>query len=254
MAELGANGVPPLPRLAVFTDFDGTLVDIAQTPDGIAVPDDVPHMLEDVSRQLDGAFAIVSGRPIGDLDRWLDHVAVAAAGSHGAERRLADGSNQAIPADVTGNVREIAARLEQFVAAHKGLLLEAKPASVALHYRQLPEMAGESLAVMRTILEQVPGFSLIEGKMVIEARPQGTSKGAAILAFMEEAPFRGRTPVFFGDDVTDEDGFAAVQELGGVGIKVGEGDTIARLRIDDVAAARSVIRKLGEDAARQAAA
>jgi trehalose 6-phosphate phosphatase len=254
MAELGAESAPPLPRLAVFTDFDGTLVDLAATPDSIAVPQDVPHMLEDVSRQLDGAFAIVSGRPIGDLDRYLGDLALAAAGSHGAERRLADGSSISISDAVSGDVREISARLEQFVANNKGLLLEAKPASVALHFRQAPQLAGESLAIMRTILEQVTGFTLIEGKMVIEARPQGTSKGTAIMAFMDEAPFRGRTPVFFGDDVTDEEGFAAVQEMGGVGIKVGEGDTIARLRIDDVASARTVIRKLGEDAARQSAA
>ncbi|SFZ83196.1 trehalose 6-phosphate phosphatase [Devosia enhydra] len=252
-ASLPQDAVPPLPRLAIFSDFDGTLVDIAPTPDTISVPSDMAAMLETVSRDLDGAFAIISGRPIHDLDRHLDNVPLAAAGSHGAERRLADGSSIGIPDEVSAEAREIAARLEQFVARHQGLLLEVKPAAVALHYRQAPQLQGESLAAMRTVLEAITGFSIVEGKMVVEARPRDVSKGLAIAAFMQEAPFRGRTPVFFGDDVTDEDGFRAVQELGGVGIKVGPGETVARLRIEDVPSARNVIRKLGEDAARKAA-
>lgn len=252
-ATLDRDALPPLPRLAIFTDFDGTLVDLAATPDSISVPADMGMMLEAVSRDLDGAFAIISGRPIHDLDHHLAHVPLAAAGSHGAERRLADGSSIGIPEEVGADAREIAARLEQFVARHPGLLLEVKPAAVALHYRQAPQLHGESLAAMRTVLEAISGFSIVEGKMVVEARPRDVSKGLAIAAFMQEMPFRGRTPVFFGDDVTDEDGFRAVQELGGVGIKVGPGETVARLRIEDVPSARNVIRKLGEDAARKAA-
>jgi trehalose 6-phosphate phosphatase len=232
LSEYGA--VP----IAIFTDFDGTLVEIADAPDRIHVPGELVHRLTVVSRALGGAFAVVSGRALDDLAGYLpDEIAV--AGGHGTERRRPDGSRLVV-AD-RDQVRMIAAGLEPLVAEHAGLLLEEKPGSVALHFRQAPELEGLCHAAMARVLAQHPSFVGMKGKMVIEARPKGVSKAEAIRAFMQEPPFVGRLPLFFGDDVTDEDGFAAVQELGGVGVKVGTGATRAKRRTENVASALSTI-------------
>jgi trehalose 6-phosphate phosphatase len=229
---------PHAAPLAIFSDFDGTLVEIADAPDRIHVSADLVQRLTIVSRALGGAFAVVSGRALDDLAGYLPD-GIAMAGGHGTERRRPDGSRLLV-AD-RNQVRKIAADLEPLVAGHAGLLLEEKPGSVALHFRQAPELADLCHAAMERVLAQHPSFVGMEGKMVIEARPKGVSKAEAIRAFMEEAPFVGRLPLFFGDDVTDEDGFAAVQELGGVGVKVGTGATRAKRRTENVASTLTAI-------------
>lgn len=239
-----------VPQLAIFTDFDGTLVELAETPDAVEVAESLPHQLERAMRELDSAFAVLTGREIADIDRYLAPLHLPIAGAHGTQRRRADGFVETIdPAALLG-AEEIAQAVEALVQAHPALLLETKQGAVALHYRQAPELADAVRIAMEEAVHSVPDFTLVPGKMVLEARPRGVNKGEALRAFMREEPFLGRTPIFIGDDVTDEDGFIAAQDLGGVGIKLGDGDTAARMRIPNVASVHALIQGLGEIVAR----
>ena len=235
--------------LAVFSDFDGTLVDLAPTPDSIVVPPGLGATLAGLAGRLDRAVAIVSGRPIAELDGYLAPARLPAAGAHGAERRRADGGYEGPPAEIADAVAGIAGALAPLVAGRPGLLLEPKPGAVALHYRQAPELEALCRDAMAAAVAGNPGFTVMAGKMVVEARPAAISKGEAVRRFMAEAPFAGRRPVFIGDDTTDEDGFAAVQQLGGTGVKVGAGDSAAQLRLADTAAVRQLIGDLADAAA-----
>jgi len=233
-------------KFAIFTDFDGTLVDIAETPDGVRVPSTLPVDLTTASRKLDSAFAIVTGRTIADIDKYLSPAVLPVAGTHGAQRRRADGTYEAVSEAAMHDAGTIADRLRPLVDQHPQLILEAKTGAVALHYRQAPDLEVACRQAMEAAIANLPEFDIVAGKMVFEARQKQANKGEAIKAFMCEAPFAGRVPVFVGDDTTDEDGFEAVQSLGGIGIKLGPGDTKARLRLPDVAAARRLILALAE--------
>lgn len=233
-------------RLAVLTDFDGTLVDIAETPDAVKVPAALPELLAHAAADLGSAFAVISGRPIADIDRFLAPGNFAVAGAHGIQRRRADGSMQPVDERLIAGSRRIATRLQPLVDANPLLLLETKDGAVALHYRRVPELGDTCRNAMAEAVAREDAFALVDGKMVIEARPKGISKGTALRAFMLEEPFVGRTPVFIGDDTTDEDAFVAAQELGGVGIKLGAGDTAARMRIANIESVHALIRGLGQ--------
>ena len=237
-------------KLAIFTDFDGTLVEIADTPDGVDVPLSLPQALERAARELDSAFAVLTGREIGDIDKYLSPLILPVAGAHGTQRRRADGTLEGANAATTLAAEEIAHAVEPLLIAHPDLLMEAKEGAVALHYRRAPELETTCRIAMEEAINAVTDFTLIAGKMVFEARPRGVTKGTALRAFMAEEPFLGRTPIFIGDDTTDEDGFIAAQDLGGVGIKLGQGDTAARMRIADVASVHALIQGLGDIAAR----
>jgi trehalose 6-phosphate phosphatase len=213
---------------ALFLDFDGTLVDIAAQPNEVEVPHSLVQTLGALNESLGGAVAVISGRPISQIDDFLRPLQLAAAGVHGAERRSAAGAMTLLSAPVLDVVEQAARRL---AGQHAGLLVETKRGSLALHYRQAPELEALCLSAMQEAVEQSPGVTLLQGKMVVEAKPSGATKGRAIEAFLQEAPFAGRTPLFVGDDITDEVGFAAVQRLGGLGVKVGEGATVAWQRI-----------------------
>lgn len=245
-AQAASGG--PVPRFAIFTDFDGTLVELAETPDGIFVPDELGTQIIEAAQLVDGALAVISGRELADLERYLPN-GIAAAGGHGTERRRADGSRIDADSRLQETAAAIAGRLQGFVEQHEGLLMELKTSSVALHYRQAPELAEACRTAMEEALTAAPDFEILDGKMVIEARAAATGKADAIRAFMQEAPFSGRVPVFLGDDVTDEDGFRAAQEMGGVGIKIGDGQTTARIRTPDVESARAIIIGLARRAA-----
>ncbi len=238
------------PQLAIFTDFDGTLVEIAETPDSVRVPDHLPEQIERAARELDSAFAVITGREIADIDRFLAPLQLPVAGAHGAQRRRADGVLEPTDETAIRSADEIAHAVEPLVMTHPNLILERKEGSVALHFRQEPELGDVVRAAMEEAVNGVTDFTLIPGKMVFEARPAFVGKGAALRAFMQEEPFAGRTPIFIGDDFTDEDAFVAAQELGGVGIKLGEGDTAARMRIANVASVYALIQGLGDIAAR----
>ena len=226
---------PPLPGpgCALFLDFDGTLAEIAPHPQAVKVPASVPAQLAALASVLDGALAVISGRPIAELDHFLAPLQLPAAGVHGAERRGADGLWHRLATPALDGVRP---PLQALCAAHPGLLLEEKSGAIALHYRQAPLLEGQCLAAMVLALQQLPDMALMRGKQVIELKPRAAGKDAAVRAFLAEAPFRERQPWFFGDDVTDEMAFEAVQALGGVAVKVGEGSTQARYRVADPAA------------------
>lgn len=218
--------------VALFLDFDGTLVDLAPTPDGIAVPETLNAALHALGERLEGRLALVSGRAIVDIESHLGPVQLARAGSHGSDCRMADGTNLG---DVPSGLSEdILAEIAQF-AKEKGFAREDKPHGAALHYRSDPTLEGDGLAFANTLAAE-HGLDVKRGKCVIELVGQGANKGSAVEAFMAEAPFKGATPVFIGDDVTDEDGFAAATAAGGFGILVGARESVAKFGLADPAA------------------
>ena len=222
------QSLPPLNRsVALFLDFDGTLVDLAEQPELVHVPATLVPLLTALQGELDGAVAVVSGRRIVDIDTFLAPLELPAAGEHGARRRNAAGKLFEIdPPDLQSVIEAVLPLAEK----HPGLRLERKEAAVALHYRHAPELESLCRETMTDALRELPSLALLHGKFVFEAKPSSVSKGRAIEAFMQEAPFTGRQPVFAGDDVTDEAGFEAVRRLDGLGIKVGLGPTMAQHR------------------------
>jgi trehalose 6-phosphate phosphatase len=167
---------------------------------------------------MEGRVAIISGRPIEDVDRITGGCVACVAGLHGLERRDARGSLDSARAHP--QLDKAVAVVEAFAHTRPDLLVEKKRLAVALHYRQAPEAAAEALAFTRR-LAWATGLKLQEGQMVAELRCPGSDKGDMLDAFMQERPFKGHFPIFVGDDITDEDGFAAAQARDGVGVLVG---------------------------------
>lgn len=210
------------PGWAMFLDVDGTLVDIENHPDTVRAAPSLQHALAAAARSLEGALALVSGRSIASLDRIFAPLRLPAAGLHGLERRDAGGLVH-YPAGYAGRIAAARAELVDFVQSGPGLLLEDKGAALALHYRNAPDLADACVAHMERARRAAGAdFHVQQGKMVLELKPSGQDKGTAIAAFMQERPFAGRTPVFVGDDLTDEDGFRVVNSLGGLSIRVGK--------------------------------
>ncbi|HYI41564.1 MAG TPA: trehalose-phosphatase [Allosphingosinicella sp.] len=228
---------PPLSRLApvaLFLDFDGTLVELADSPGAIAVPARLKPLLDRLSERLDGRLAIVSGRAVDDLRHHLAGSAAVMSGSHGAELHYGDG--RSIPVSAPPGLAAARESIRRFAAGGEGLLVEDKPAGVALHYRLAPERAEEADAFLKALAER-SGLVLQRGKMVAELRPEGSDKGAALNRLMGEPPFAGARPVFVGDDLTDEDAFRAAASLGGEGVLVGPArPSAARWRLEGVVA------------------
>jgi trehalose 6-phosphate phosphatase len=227
---------PPdlLDGAALFLDFDGTLVELAESPDSIHVPPRLGSLLDRLRAKLGGKLAIVSGRSLADLERHVPLPGLAFSGSHGVELRLSDGT--ALPVSVPLGLAEVRERVQSFARTGSGFLVEEKPAGIALHFRKSPKDAGRAAEFMRALASE-RGWSVQEGKMVVELRPHGANKGDALRAFMSEPEFGGARPVFVGDDLTDEDGFEAASRLGGAGVLVGAArDTAALYRLDSVAA------------------
>lgn len=223
--------MPPLPgnaeRWALFLDVDGTLAPIAATPAFVSIAPQLLPLLERLRRGCGGALALVSGRRLADIDALFAPLRLPAGALHGAERRRDDGSlsRSEPPAEDLETLRP---RLAAYAAARPGLVLEDKGASLALHYRLAPRYGTEISAFARRLAAGLPHLRLIEGRKIVEFAPRGSDKGRAIGAFMREAPFQGRRPVFAGDDTTDEDGFAAVNDAAGYSIKVISSETEAR--------------------------
>jgi len=221
---------PALDRAALFFDLDGTLAPLARTPGAVRVPQAVKGELERARAGTGGAVAILSGRPIADIDGLLAPVRLAAAGQHGAEWRGPDGTVHRLAIDAA-RLDEMAAALQALAGLDPGLLLERKGMALAVHYRNAPGRAGQVLQAMQGLLRPDDDFALQPGKMVVEIKPRQASKGAALRRLMAEPAFAGRVPLFAGDDLTDEAGFEAVHALGGVSVKIGPGPTLARYRL-----------------------
>ena len=227
-------------RTAFFLDVDGTLLGFRSRPDDVVADPDLLRLLRVLREAAAGAVALVSGRMISDLDRIVAPLVLPAAGVHGADIRFADGARSTTGAAAMAPVRGAVAT---FVAARAGLFLEDKGATLALHYRHAPDREGEVQEFVQS-LRDYPGIAVQEGKFVAELKPESCDKGTAILALMDTAPFVGRRPVFIGDDLTDEHGFAAVNRLGGSSIKVGPAGarTAASFRVADPDAVRALLR------------
>jgi len=223
---------------AFFLDIDGTLLEFAARPQEVRVGTELLDLLERLRAATGGALALVSGRPVRDIDRLFAPLELPAAGLHGTERRSANGSmrRHAPPLD---NLGRGAAAIVRLTAEHSGLVFENKGMALALHYRLAPALRTLAEREMRAIAAGLgDAFELQTGKFVVEIKPSGKDKGSAIGEFAAEPPFAGRRPVFIGDDLTDEPGFAVVNRIGGHTVKVGPGITRARWHLFDAAAVR----------------
>jgi trehalose 6-phosphate phosphatase len=227
----------PQPDWAYFLDVDGTLIDVADTPDAAHVDAGLLDLIARLHRASGGAVALISGRALADLQPRLGKLRLPLAGQHGLERRDAAGKLHLQRTPSAGK-RAIKAALAPVLARHPGLLLEDKGLALALHYRRAPHLAAYAQRLMARLAVGAE-LELQRGKRVAELKPAGVDKGTAVTAYLAEAPFKGRRPVFIGDDLSDENAFAVVNRLGGVSIKVGRGASCARCRLRDVAAARA---------------
>jgi trehalose 6-phosphate phosphatase len=217
-----------------FFDFDGTLTEIAETPGAVVVEERARKALETLLEKASGAVAIVTGREIDSIDRFLAPLKLPVAGVHGYERR--NGGKQTVSATAADEsaARAVEKVLTSFVSHNPGLLLERKRGAIALHYRLRPELEAFCLSLVEDLAGRFQDVVLTRGKMVVEMRLHMATKGTAINDFLQEKPFKGRIPFFAGDDVTDEDAFAAVNALDGITVKVGPGETAARDRAGSV--------------------
>ncbi|MFC3675621.1 trehalose-phosphatase [Ferrovibrio xuzhouensis] len=211
---------PPGRDWALFLDIDGTLLDIADRPDRVAVPAGLRDHLAGAAGRLDGALALVSGRPLSDIDRLFDPLRLPASGQHGGEWRPAAGAAPALTAgtEIPAGLRALA---EALAGRHRGMIVEQKSHALALHYRHDPALGPALGAELAAALEGCAGLMLMPGRLVWEIKDASQSKGTAVGRFMALPGFAGRRPVFIGDDRTDEDGFRAALELGGFALPVG---------------------------------
>lgn len=235
-------------RTAFFLDFDGTLAGIVADPAEARVATPTLDAVGRLARASDGALAVISGRSIGELDRMLHPLRLPLAGVHGLERRGACGETVRIGIDPTLQ-HSLVVAVTGFAAGRPGLVAEPKPGSVALHYRQRPELESACIAFAHSLALNEPRIRLLPGKMVIEMTLGRRTKGDAIADFMAEPPFQGRRPFFAGDDITDEAGFAVVNRMGGVTLKIGGGETLAHYRLPDTEAFASYLAGLSDAAA-----
>lgn len=237
-------GEAPAGGWALFLDIDGTLLDHVGHPGAVRVDHDLHELLANLHARLAGAVALVSGRALDDVLRLFAPLRLPAAGQHGVERL--DASGRIHGHHPAGDALRAAARhIAAWSGDHPGLVFEDKGASLALHYRGAPRLGDEVRRLVGALAADLGGaFELQEGKMVLEIKPAGRHKGSAVEEFMREPPFAGRNPVFIGDDLTDEHGFAVVNRLGGLSVKVGPGPTVAQQRLADAAAVRHALGRM----------
>jgi trehalose 6-phosphate phosphatase len=231
------NRRPPLlptARHAFFLDFDGTLVNFESSLTEIRLSDQLAAVIGLLRADAGGAVALISGRSLKSIDQiFRGHKALPAAGQHGVERRAASGVVRRIRLS-SRPMDRVRHALSEALLPFPMLLLEDKGESIALHYRSAPSMSRVANRIMRDMRDLAGrDYMLQPGSCVIDLKTRRGNKGRAIAAFMRESPFRGRIPVFIGDDVTDEDGFAVVNDLDGISIKVGPGPTSALWRLPD---------------------
>jgi trehalose 6-phosphate phosphatase len=228
---------PPLPQpggAALFLDLDGTLAPIEATPDAVRADPHRTRLLRRLVARFDGRVAILSGRSIAEVDRILDGAVPNVAGVHGLERRTASNTVSAVPPHPA--LDRVEETLASFARGQRGLLVESKARSVALHYRGHPPAEEACLDIGRR-LAAMHGLQVQEGRMVVELRTPGPDKGDSLRLFMAELVFAGATPVMVGDDMTDEHAFDAASDLGGWSVLVGAlRPTAALYRLHDPAA------------------
>jgi trehalose 6-phosphate phosphatase len=231
---------------AAFLDIDGTLLDIAPTPDSVVMPARLPELLYELWMRLDGALALVSGRALDDIDRLFSPFRFPAAGGHGCEIREPNGCVLQPTLEAT-QVSALHEAISTYEFPSPGVLVEYKPFGVAIHYRLNPAAEPEVTACVEAALAKLgTGFALQRGKCVQEIKPVGISKGSAIRHLMDRWPFKERHPFFIGDDVTDESGFEVVNLAGGTSIRVGESTSgsLARYAVSTPAAVHALLEAI----------
>ena len=235
MADL--LSVPPVltGTHAFFFDLDGTLADIKPQPHQVSIPVGVRAALRQLAQNNDGAVALISGRSMDELDALAGAGCFPLAGVHGAERRDISGQTHRVTLPET-LVHALEQQLRNALVDLPGATLESKGMAFALHYRLAPQHQQAITELAERLVQRWPMLALQPGKCVLELKPQGVNKGEAIRAFMQEPPFVNKTPVFVGDDLTDEAGFKVINQMGGYAVKVGQGETDAKWRLDNVAA------------------
>jgi trehalose 6-phosphate phosphatase len=240
-----------LSAIALFLDVDGTLLEIAASPQAVALPAELRERLRALSQGSGGAVALVSGRAIADLDALFAPLTLPSAGLHGFEHRAASGAYRRRQPPSAATLEAARGAMLQLARRHPGVLVEDKRFALALHYRGAPQLEETVVAAMRDIAAQVADeLELQRGKMVIELRPAGATKANAVATYLEEAPFAGRMPIFIGDDLTDEPAFDLVNRRGGVSVLVGAPRiSAARAGLADVAAVHSWLAQLQTDSA-----
>ncbi len=237
---------PPSPDWALFLDIDGTLVDIAPTPEAIEVSADLPARLDRLSRRWTGRLALVSGRCLSDIDRLFHPFRFPAAGIHGAERRDARGELHCAGL-ASADLEPARAELRRLVSRHPALRLEDKGRSLALHFRQAPGLETAVRDALEHVRERLPAdASLQGGHYVVEIKSGAASKRGAVEQFMQELPFAGRVPLYLGDDLTDLGALAYAESAGGRGIFVGPAPRPGWGWLPDPAAVREWLRSLDE--------
>lgn len=242
MSEAILAALPNPAQAALFLDFDGTLVDLAQTPDGITVPPGLPDLLVRLSTVTGGALALVSGRAVQAIEGFLPGFNGTIVGGHGAEVRRA-GKLWRHPFAGSAALVQMTRAVQSLAQTHPGLLAEPKPTGVVLHFRRVPEMAQEMAERMQDIRAPHKGVDLHHAKMAIELRPDDIGKARAVADLLKKAPFAGRSAVFFGDDATDEPAMRLCVETGGTACKVGEGKSGAPLRATSPDIVRAALRR-----------
>lgn len=227
-----------LSAIALFLDVDGTLLEIAPAPHAVSVPSDLRERLRALFVAGGGAVALVSGRAITDLDALFAPLALPAAGLHGFEHRGASGVYRRRPLPSAAALESARGAMLELAGRHRGVLVEDKQFALALHFRGAPQLEETAVAAMQEVVAQVGGeLELQRGKMVVELRPAGATKAQAVAAFLAEAPFAGRLPIFVGDDLTDESAFELVNRHDGLSVVVDSArPSAARARLADVAA------------------
>jgi trehalose 6-phosphate phosphatase len=208
--------------VAVLLDVDGTIVDLAPTPREVFVSPALREALGRLQAHTGGALALVSGRPLKELDLLFAPLQLAAVGGHGAEiRPTTSGPVHRKGAPPLG--KDLKRRLATIAAEGPGIILEDKDYSLAIHYRLAPEKEEFIRAAVLAACEDLAPFSVevLPGKFVLEVKSAGFDKGTAVRWLMRRKPFAGRRPIFIGDDTTDEAAFAVLPEFDGVGISVG---------------------------------
>jgi trehalose 6-phosphate phosphatase len=219
---LAKSPLSALDNVAIMLDVDGTLLDIAPRPQEVFVPKNLRETLQRLRRQLGGAVAFVSGRPLEDIDRIFAPLKLPAVGGHGAEIRLAGDGH--VKRHTRVNL-DPALKMQFYEVAKlgPGIIVEDKDYSIALHYRLAPQLGGQVMDAVAAIYERSGAntFEILPGKSVVEIKPRGFNKGVGVKYLMRHAPFAGRRPVFIGDDTTDHAAFAVLPDFRGIGYSVG---------------------------------
>lgn len=236
-----------LARSVILTDFDGTLVDLAETPHGITVDPRIERVLARLLDITGGAVGVISGRKMSDLRKFLPGFEGMLIGSHGAEW-YEEGEARCHAAAESADFEHLRIIVKAYAEHEPAVLLEEKPCSIVLHFRQAPEKLAEAERFLSVLIDQWPGFTLHHAKMALEVMPELVSKRLACEGLMKRWP--GRTPIAFGDDTTDEGMLGLAVDAGGLGVKVGEGHTIGNRRVGGPADVLSLLERWAEEAQR----